>query len=61
MDIKSVVEYDGVLYGTWWDLYYALKEAGKLPPEIDANSGWALEKYVILTVLGLDAKERPVK
>ena len=61
MDKKSVIEYDGVLYGTWWDLYYELKKAGKLPPEIDADSGWALEKYVILTVLGLDAKERPVK
>lgn len=60
MDKESVIEYQGELYESWWDLFHVLEEEGKLPQEIGDNA-YSLEKYILLSVLKLDAKERPVK
>lgn len=60
MKREFVVEYQGELYEGWWDLFHALEEEGKLPKEISDNA-YSLEKYILLSVLKLDIKERPVK
>ena len=60
MNKESVIEYQGELYEGWWDLFHVLEEEGKLPQEISDNA-YALEKYILLYVMKLDAKERPVK
>lgn len=60
MKREFVVEYQGELYEGWWDLFHALVDQEKLPPEICDNC-YALEKYILLYIMKLDAKERPVK
>lgn len=60
MKKESVIEYKGELYESWWDLFHLLEDEGKLPQEISDNA-YSLEKYILLSVLKLDAKERPVK
>lgn len=60
MKRETVVEYKGELYEGWWDLFHELVNQEKLPPEICDNC-YALEKYILLYIMKLDAKERPVK
>ena len=60
MNKESVIDYQGELYESWWDLFHVLEEEGKLPQEI-SDSAYSLEKYILLYVMKLDAKERPVK
>jgi hypothetical protein len=60
MNKEKVIEYQGELYESWWDLFHVLEEEGKLPQEISDNA-YSLEKYILLYVMKLDAKERPVK
>ena len=60
MKREYVVEYQGELYEGWWDLFHALEEDGKLPKEISEHC-YALEKYILLYIMKLEAKERPVK
>ena len=60
MNKESVIEYQGELYESWWDLFHVLEEEDKLPQEISDNA-YSLEKYILLYVMKLDAKERPVK
>lgn len=60
MKREYVIEYQGELYEGWWDLFHELNEAGKLPKEISDNC-YSLEKYILLYIMKLDAKERPVK
>ena len=47
MNKESVIEYQGELYESWWDLFHVLEEEGKLPQEISDNA-YALEKYILL-------------
>lgn len=60
MKREYVIEYQGELYEGWWDLFHALVDQEKLPKEICDNC-YALEKYILLYIMKLDAKERPVK
>ena len=59
--MNYVIEFEGKLYKSWWNLFYELEKDKKLPEGVNTDDDGSLEKFIITEVMKLDAKERPIK